>query len=330
MDLQAEYLHYVEELTGCVPVVKPIGDDKATKLPLYLRSYYTMIATRLFDRRLLLALQNPDTDTATPTEYAQHHEKLRSTMETEVVLVLPRIASYGRQQLIRLGVPFVVPHRQMFLPQLAVDLRERFPQSPRHPVDKLSAAAQVVLLRHLLGKPVQGVSLRELAGELRYSAMTLSTVRGELDALNLCKPVLQGRSTHLVFQTPMRALWEQAEPHLQSPVKVSHWIRWGRTAMKPIHAGLTALEVISMVSDDELPTYAMKDADYRSGLEKGVIVGCAGSELAQARLECWRYDPGLLSEGPTVDALSLYLSLRGTKDERVAKALKAILAGMPW
>ena len=85
-----------------------------------------------------------------------------------------------------------------------------------------------------------------------------------------------------------------------------------------------------MISDDELPTYAMKTSDYRARLEKGLLVGCPGPEGAQARVECWSYDPRLLSDGPTVDGLSLYLSLRGTDDERVAKALKALPGGLPW
>jgi len=330
MHLQDEYLRYIEELTGTTTVVKPLGGERAAKLPLYLRSYYDMAETEFFDRKVLLALQNPESDTATPTEYAQHHEILRSTLGSEVVLVLPRIASYGRQQLIRLGVPFIVPKRQMFLPHMAVDLREHFPHSMRQPVDMLSPAAQVILLLHLLGRRVQGVSLRELAGELGYSAMTLSIVRSELEALGLSKSARHGRSTHLVFQAPMRSLWEQAEPHLQSPARARHWIRWGRMPTKIMTAGLTALEATSMVSDDARPTCAMKESDYRAGLEKGLIVGCAGPELAQARVECWRYDPRLLSEGPTVDRLSLFLSLRDTGDERVAKALRILLAEMPW
>jgi hypothetical protein len=47
-------------------------------------------------------------------------------------------------------------------------------------------------------------------------------------------------------------------------------------------------------------------------------------------MECWAYDPRLLSDGPTVDRLSLYLSLRGTHDERIEKALTDLLEDLPW
>jgi hypothetical protein len=246
------------------------------------------------------------------------------------VLVLPQISSYGRQQLVRLGIPFVVPHRQIFLPPLMVDLHERFPRTTRQPLSRFAAASQVVLLRHLLGRHVEAMSLRELAGELGYSAMTLSTVRIELESLGLCKSIQQGRSTHIEFLAPLRTLWERAEPHLRSPVKARHWVRFMHPDKQNLQAGLTALAASSMISDDERPTYAMRSAEYRAQLEKGGIAGCPGPENAQARVECWAYDPRLLSDGPAVDRLSLYLSLRGTHDERVEKALTALLEDSPW
>ena len=330
MNLEAEYRKYVEDLTGTAPAVTAADDAMVGKLPLYLRSYYRLVRTRLFGRRLVLAVQNPDAETATPAEYARHHGAMRASLDGEVVLVLPRIAPYGRQQLVRQGVPFVVPHRQAFLPPTMVDLHERFPKPPPTRGGGMTAAAQVVLLRHLLGRAAEGVSLRELAADLGYSAMTLSNVRGELEALGLCAPAQRGRSTHLVFPLPKRALWERAEPHLRTPVNAWHWVRWGRTGKRSLSAGLTALAGSSLVSDDEVPTSAMKASDFRAQLEKGSLVGCPGPEDAEGRAECWTYDPRLLSDGPAVDGLSLYLSLRGTHDERVAKALKDLLESQPW
>jgi hypothetical protein len=330
VNLEAEYKRYIEEATGTAPLIEGVQSEISGRLPLYLRNYYHLAKTQLFGRQSLLAIQNPDTDTATPSEYARHHNTLRASLGNEVVLVLHQISSYGRQQLVRLGIPFVVPHRQAFLPPMMVDFHERFPRTASQPGSRLAAAAQVVLLRHLLGRHVEGVSLRELASELGYSAMTLSTVRIELESLGLCKSIQKGRSTHIEFPAPMRELWGLAESHLLSPVKARHWVRFIRKDVRNLHAGLTALAAASMISDDELPTCAMKSSDYRAQLERGDIVMCHGSEDAQARVECWAYDPHLLSDGPAVDRLSLYLSLRGTHDERIEKALTALLEGMPW
>lgn len=330
MNLVAAYLHYVETLTGTAPALKPVKAAQAGPLPLYLRSYYDLRESRLFGRPTLLAFQNPDADTATPTEYAQHYAKLCAVTGQAIALVLPRIGSHGRQRLVQLGVPFVVPNRQAFLPALMVDLHEHFPRPAHRATDALSAAAQVVILRHLLGKPVQGVSLRELAKTLGYSAMTLSNVRHELEAFKLCRAVPRGRSAHLVFPEPMRTLWDRALPHLATPVKARHWVRFGWTGRKPLQAGLAALAAVSMVSDDNLKTFAITNAEYRLQVKAGNLVECEEPDDAQAQVECWRYDPGRLSDGPFVDPLSLYLSLRTTDDERVAKALKTLLGSLPW
>jgi DNA-binding MarR family transcriptional regulator len=194
----------------------------------------------------------------------------------------------------------------------------------------MAAPAQVVLLRHLLGKPTGELSLRELAAELGYSPMTLSTVRAELEELGLCATDQKGRSSHLVFPAKGRALWEKAELHLRSPVRTRHWVKDLQEKKKVLKAGLTALAAVSLVSDDSFPTFAMKAPDFRSQLEKGDLIVCQGLEDATEQIECWTYDPHLLSDGPEVDILSLYLSLRDTHDERVAGAIKHLLKEMPW
>jgi hypothetical protein len=330
MDLVAQYLKYIESLTGTTPTIKAMEPAVFGRLPLYLRGYYQLVLSSLFGHRLFLAIQNSDAESSTPSEYARHCDVLCEILNEEVALVLPGITFYGRQQLVRLGVPFVVPHRQAFLPPRMVDLREGFPRTPEKGTVRLAAAAQVVLLRDLLGKPIGTFSLRELAADLGYSAMTLSTVRSELEVLGLCATDQKGRSSHLVFQAKGRALWEKAEPHLRNPVRARHWVRRLHGNRKALKAGLTALAAATLVSDDPIPTFAMKAADFRAQLEKGNLVGCQGPEDATERIESWIYDPQLLSHGPAVDTLSLYLSLRNTHDERVAGAVKRLIEEMPW
>lgn len=331
MDTEHKLLRYLQDITGREETILPEAPARRAALPLYLRAYYDVREATLLGRKVAVALQKEDADPATPSEYSKHHEVMRTILGEEVALVLPNVSASTRQRLLQFGVPFVVPGRQMFLPALLVDLRERFPRVPRRPTGKLTAAAQVVLLRHLLGGPTEGLPLRELAADLGYSAMTLSNVRDELEAVGLCATEQEGRSTLLVFQKPRAPLWEQALAHLRSPVKARHWIRWANAPSQgALQAGITALAAVSMVADDDLPTFAMADPAYRKLLEAGLLRGCDGPEGAQVRLECWRYDPAVLTKGPAVDPLSLYLSLRHVDDERVAQALDQLMRRLPW
>ena len=53
-------------------------------------------------------------------------------------------------------------------------------------------------------------------------------------------------------------------------------------------------------------------------------------EFGEHVVEVWRYDPKLLGNNGIVDVLSLYLSLRETKDERVHKEINHLMTDRQW
>lgn len=330
MNLKNTFVRYFAETTGHAPVVDEATGQTTAMLPLFLRSYYDFYRVTLFDRPMWLAVQKGKAAVATPAEYAAHHKKLRDVLGEYVALVLPVIASYTRQQLVRQRVPFVVPDRQMFLPTLLVDLRERFPRHGQPAPEVLTAPAQVVVLRHLLGKPVEGLTLGELAKELGYSAMTLSNVRQELEAAKLCETIREQRRIRLTFPMPRRELWTRAEPLFQNPVKDRRWVRLAQSDQNWLRAGLTALADLTLVADDAIPTFATGADEFRRQAMTEAVTVCPGPEGAQARLEAWRYGPRILADGKTVDRLSLVLSLRDADDERVAQGVRQLVEGMAW
>jgi hypothetical protein len=50
----------------------------------------------------------------------------------------------------------------------------------------------------------------------------------------------------------------------------------------------------------------------------------------EVEIEVWSYDPRVLLDGPTVDRLSLFLSLRDDPDERVQQALQEMMRSFSW
>ena len=157
---------YIEEITGEPPTTLPLTQGEDAPLPLFLRTLYELKRAEFFGRSLLLAFQKDQIEQPTPSEYANHARKISQIMSAETILVLPKLASYSRNRLVRQGVPFVVPGRQLFLPTLLIDLRERFHRVSRKDSAALSAPSQVLVIFYLLGNSVEGVSLRELAGKL--------------------------------------------------------------------------------------------------------------------------------------------------------------------
>ena len=63
-----------------------------------------------------------------------------------------------------------------------------------------------------------------------------------------------------------------------------------------------------MLADDRVPTYAMRDKNLVSAMDKGEIFGCGGPEEAEAGMEAWKYDPWVLADNDAADRCSLYLS----------------------
>jgi hypothetical protein len=211
---------------------------------------------------------------------------------------------------------------------LMIDLREHFAAANVRIADKLSPVSQLVVIYHILKRPVTQEPLGRLAERFGYSPMAMSKAKDELRGAKLCKVVRAGMATLLQFELRGKALWAKAEPLMTTPVKRTEWVRWGQPRARAVIAG-TALSEATMVADEGIPTYAMRDRDVVAALNKGEIFASEGREEAETRLEIWKYDPWLLSENGRADRCSLYLSLRNSMEERVQKEIQYLIEGLP-
>ena len=325
--LKQRLLSYLEAITGehLDLVVEP-----AAALPLFLRERYAFFATRLFGRKFLLALETEDWESGSPSEYAKHAENLKAKLSDPVILVLPMLPSYARNRMVQMGIAFIVPGSQIFIPNHLIDLRERFPQPNAERRETLSPAAQCSVLYHLLRGSLAGISLKEIAHKVQYSPIMLSKVKDELETAGICKIVRNGRSLVLEFMAAGRPLWELAQPQLASPVKKTRWVQWERPAAPALLAGMSALSRRTMITADRLPSYALPLAKFQDFLERGVCTGCHDAEHATAKIEVWSYPPERIGDNEMVDPLSLYLSLRDSPDERVQQQLEQLIAEIKW
>jgi DNA-binding MarR family transcriptional regulator len=320
---------YIERVTGTRPQLEDVPKHETANVPLFLRERYQFSRAILYGRHLYFAIEKTKPGELSAPKYASEAELLKKRLSADVILIFDRLPSYVRNRFVKQGVPFIVPGTQMFLPTLMIDLREHFSKADMRVLEKLSPTSQVVVLYHILKAPLPPEPLAQLAKRLGYSAMAMSKAQEELVAAKLSKVERAGRTILLRFELRGRDLWQKAEPLLATPVKRTYWVRWGQPRPRAVIAGVSALTQVSMLTDDQLPTYAMRDKDVVSALGKGYIVPCDGREEAQARMEAWKYDPWLLTENETADRCSLYLSLRNNADERIQKELQFLVEGLP-
>jgi DNA-binding MarR family transcriptional regulator len=318
---------YLKMLLGTEPELRLVA---MPNLPLFLRERFAFYSTHLFGHPWTMAIENEAWETGSPGEYEKQANLLRPHFEAPVVFVLDSVDSIARQRMLQKGLPFIVPGTQCYLPGALVDFRERFSRKGVKNRDRLSPAAQLVLLYHLQRQRLDGRPLNQIARDLGYSTMTLSKVKDELEEAGLCEVQRKGRSVSLRFVSEGRELWDLAKEKLSSPVRKTLWAQWATPGYPALRAGISALSEKTMINEDRLPTYALSQVMLEGWLRKGTIIRCPDSETANAKMEGWAYEPKLLGDNLNVDVLSLYLSLRDSHDERVQKELEQLIQGVHW
>lgn len=318
---------YLNEVLGAQVEVRPWDGERGA--PLFLRERYAFLEGRLLETPLLfMASRTPDEET--PATIRKHLAQAHEKSGRLVVYVREGVTSYNRKRLIEHRIPFIVPGRQMYLPPLGLDFRERFDQKKRAG-DVLGPSTQAVLIHMLLrtldDSPVTAVNLKP---HLRYSAITLSRAFDELESAGLAESTTVDRTRELRLLAHKRSTWEKALPLMRSPIRRLLHARGEMHALRGLVAGLSALARRSMLAEPSSPVVAVSREDWRSGLQHGAVETIPLREPGAADVEVWMYPPHILSDGDAVDPLSLYLSLREDADERVQGALDRMLDELPW
>jgi len=304
--------------------------EPASKLPLYLRERYDILTSKIFGRHSLLALNKYKSNDVSPGDYEADATQLRLVLGDTVILVIESMSSYDRNRLVHLGVPFIVPASQIYIPMVFMDLRERQPLPQPAGGKKLTPAAQCVILHHLQKSHLDSISMNFLANKVGYSAIMMSKVRAELEATELAKSHREGKTIVLRFTYEGKELWEKARPFLRSPVKKKYWVQWKNPIYPALRSGISALSHERMLSDDRIPAYALWHKTFHQNLEQGLFHGCRTPDEADACIEVWTYNPLVTGGDHKVDDLSLYLSLQDDPDERVQQQLETLIHTMPW
>ncbi len=324
--ISKELERYFLENLGISVSLRPWPEED--RIPMYLRDAYVFFECDLLGTPWLVLFDRGEEERS-PAVVQKHLDMLRDKWFGELMYVHPSISTYNRKRLIMEKVPFVVPGRQMYLPQLGMDLREHFRRVQKNPVKPFSPSTQVVLL-HALYHPDQHFNPSVYAEHLGYSNMTLTRAFEELEAADLVHVTQHGRERVAEFVDSRWSAWERALPFLRTPVRRSVYVLASGSRPPGVLAGLSALSRFGMLASPDPEVYAMSGKTWKNTVESGVIQVIPSPENASLELEVWRYEPSLLSADDIADPLSVYLSLRDTDDERVEAALEELLEGIAW
>lgn len=319
---------YLERTLHVAVDLSPWGGG--ADLPVFLSRTYKLYEAQIGQAGLVMLASGRD-DPATPSDIAKHLNMVAATSGGIVAYATPAISATLRARLIEAGIAFIVPGNQLYIPALAMDLRERFRRPKEQRPDKLSPSAQAVLFRHLLSARDDDVlTPSALAGPLRYSPMTIGRAFDELAAASLARVERRGREKHLTFISEGRLLLDAAKTLLVSPVSRRHAVQFRRDALRLPLSGLSALSRLTDLGNDDIDTFAASLETWRSLRADGDVDILPEEYAAEAIIETWRYDPRVLSEGNIVDPLSLYAQFWDHDDARVSMAADQLLERCPW
>ena len=327
---------YRDQLEGYLKAILqrdvPLKDwDGHEALPGFLTRLYQFFETRIGQTSLLF-MSARQTDKHTPAEITKHLDLAKPGFDGIVVYSAERLTSRFRARLIAAGVAFAVPGNQLFVPELAMDLREHFRGPKQERPDKLSPSAQLVLFFHLLKKEqARPWTPTELTEPLRYSIMTISRAFDELAAVSLAQIERRGRKKILSFRAEGRLLIDIAKTLLIRPERRLDQIRWRKEPPDLPLAGEHALARLSDLSPPATPpVYAVTPEQMRDVLAGGWADQGDADYDSDGALATWRYDPQVLARNHMVDRLSLFAQFWDDPDERLSMAVDRLLEQWTW
>ena len=296
------------------------------KLPLFLLEFYDFFQAEIVGQRCILIeiLQvAPGIDVI-----KKHMKVINKTVDEQLVFVYKSISRFRRKSLIENRIPFVVEDGQMYLPFWGLDLKKTEDKQVKD-VITFSSSTQLAFL-YILYNGDMNICAKELAVALNTSNMTASRSLNDLYDVRLLTYEISGKTRrskkYIKINDP--AYYREGSGYLKNPVMKT--VYTGQKIMDVNTAGLEALSMISMMNPPKNPVIAiskerLKRIEFDLVKDRDRI---ADENLTE--IEVWRYDPTLLSKEKQVDLVSLALSLKEIKDERVEQELEERLKGETW
>lgn len=332
-------IQYINETLSTDAVAIPIQKEGLGKLPMFINEAYKLYNTVLLNRELLLVeLMNNEELSILQTE--KHLQLIKTAFEKKVVLVIENLATYNRKRLIEKGINFIVAGKQLFIPELLIDLKENYTNPrARQKRKKLLPSAQFLLIYHIIHRnekwKLEEHSFKEIAQQLDYTPMAITNAVDNLKYHDVVD--VQGeKEKYIRFRLERGKLWRTVEQKnlLVNPVLKTVFVDEMPKDVFMLQTNASAMPEYSNLNPSKQHYYAMEKTVFY-GLQKSNVLINPNDYEGHYALEIWKYNPlTLVAELPNdmsvVDPLSLYLSLKDSQDERIEMALEQLIEKYIW
>jgi hypothetical protein len=332
-------LKYIEETLGIQPTAAPIAKSYLNMLPMYIHETFKLYSANLFNTEIILAEMKNDKELSIQQTEKQV-QQVKNQLNQKVVVVLENVQAYNRKRLIEKGINFIVPGKQLYMPDLLIDLRESYVHPKAKPKnDTLLPSAQFLLIYHIIHRNQQWKlekhPFKEIAKKLGYTPMAITNAIDNLKYHKLIE-VEGEKEKYIRFSYERHELWSIAMEQnlLVNPVLKTVFVDEKPKDYFLLHCNASALPEYSDLNPSRQEYFAIEKTVFY-GLQKSKALVNPNEFEGRYALEVWKYNPlPLVDEWPNylavVDPLSLYLSVKGSRDERIEMALDQILEKFIW
>lgn len=307
-------MDYLARLLGVSVVYQ---EDEMKSMPNFIRSRYTLKKVKLDDVNVIFVHPKNDLDSIDAVK--KHLERIKRIEDVPVVLTLDHLTYRQKEYLIRDHIPFIVEGKQVYLPFLAVYLQERG-DGEKQDTEKILPSAQLLLL-HFIYCGCKEMMTSEATQYLGFTPTSISRASRQLQEMGLVRMEKRGVQKVILSDKTPEELFNAAQKKMVNPVKKALFVPKTLVDEGMLLSGYSALSEFTMINPPLIECFA---ANSISHLEKNATSRLQNS-VDQCKIELWRYDPRKLTSGVAVDRLSLVLSLREDKDERIEECLEEML-----
>lgn len=248
--------------------------------------------------------------------------RLQQLEAVPVVICVRTMSAFRRKSMIENKIPFVVLEKQVYLPFMGTFLQAKEDKTEK-PIEHFMISSQLLCLLYLYQNEKK-LYLSEAVKKLPYSAMTMTRAARQLEQSGIFQVEKEGVNKILTCEDTGSSLYKRMMTYMSSPVVKKGYLAKEHLSEEMVIAGTSALAEKSMLNRERVMDYAVflekQEADYLSDElidpEKQILV------------EVWQYNPKLFARDGVADPVSVALSLREEKDERVEDTVEEMLENL--
>lgn len=325
-------INYIKDVIGLDLEINPLDKIMQDRLPLYLNEGYQWYSAELAGRPCLFA-EMKEQNAFGIAQMEKHFQQVMGTIGLPVIAVFDKMEAYNRKRFIERKMAFVVPEKQLYLPDFLIDLRE-FAKTTKKDQPNLTPTAQQLLLAFILDQQqhnqLEHKSFKELATLLGTNPMAITRAVENLKNLGIIE-VTGDKEKFIRFGFKGTELLKEVLKRniLVTPVIKRVYVDEIPVGITKRYCNLSALPEYSDINPSRQEFLAIEKTIFYAIQKSNALVNVNEND-GHYCLEVWKYNPDTLSGQHTnsalvVDPLSLYLSLKDNHDERIEMALEQLI-----